>query len=100
MPELERNNGNGVGLDVRDAEQADAVPCATGLAARYEPGGEFVAAFTWDKAADRYRNDAVPQIPVANGIATVDQLSQVQNGLKPRMPVRELLTRIVESNAK
>jgi len=71
-----------------------------GWAARYEPGGEFVAAFTWDKAADRYRNDAVPQIPVANGIATVDQLSQVQNGLKPRMPVRELLTRIVESNAK
>ena len=74
---------------------------AQGFAARYEPGDEFVAAFTWDKAARRYQNNApVPQIPVVNGIATVDKLSQEQNGLEPVVPVRELLTRIVKAIAK
>ena len=72
-----------------------------GSAARYQPGDEFVATFTWDKAADRYQNNApAPQIPVANGIANVDRLSQAENGLAPKMPVRELLNRIVESIAK
>jgi len=72
-----------------------------GSASRYEPGDEFVAAFTWDKAAVRYQdNSPAPQIPVANGIANLDRLSQDENGLEPLMPVHELLTRIVESIAK
>jgi len=71
-----------------------------GWAAWNKPGDEFVAAFTWDKAADRYRNAWAPQIPVDNGVANVDRLSQDTNNLAPRMPVRELLTRIGESIAK
>jgi hypothetical protein len=70
-----------------------------GWAAQHEPGDEFVAAFSWDTTAGRYRS-AVPQIVVANGIANVDQLSQNTNSLPPRMPVRELLTRIGQSIAK
>jgi hypothetical protein len=60
-------------------------------AARYQPGDEFVAAFTWDNAAGRHLISPVPDIPVANGIASVVRLSQVENGLPAQMPVNELL---------